>query len=80
MTAPLEAEVALRVKGALPKTCGATGTKLNVGTSVPTVKLVVAVAAAKFPLANWLALSTTVPVPVNVTMLPTIVAGPLTIE
>jgi len=54
--------------------------KLSVGTSVPTVKLVVAVAAAKFPLAAWLALNTTVPAPVSVTMLPTIVAGPLTTE
>src|ERR1700723_3864501 len=42
-----------------------------------TMKLVVAVAAVKFPLAAWLAVRTTDPVPVSVTMLPAIVAGPL---
>jgi len=80
VTAPLEAEVALTAKGAAPNVCDPTGAKLSVGTSVATVKLVVAVAAAKFPLAAWLAFSTTVPMPVRVTMLPTIVAGPLTTE
>jgi len=80
VTAPLEAEVALTAKEALPNVCDTIGMKLSVGTSVPTVKLVVAVAAAKFPLAAWLALNTTVPAPVRVTMLPTIVDGPLITE
>ena len=80
VTAPLDAEVALTAKGTLPKVCAGIVAKVRVGTSGATVKLVVVVAAAKFPLAAWLALSTTVPVPVSVTMLPTIVAGPLTTE
>jgi hypothetical protein len=39
---------------------------------------VVVVAAAKLPLAAWLALNRTVPAPVSVTVEPEMVAGPLT--
>jgi hypothetical protein len=42
------------------------------------VKLVVVVAAAKLPLAIWLALRITVPAPVSVTVVPEMIAGPLT--
>ena len=48
-------------------------------TAGATVKVTVTVAAAYCPLAAWLALSTTVPAPVSVTILPAMVAGPLTI-
>jgi hypothetical protein len=81
VTVPLEAEVALTENGASPNTCAGIGVKLSVGTvggAAATVKLVEAVAAAKFPLAAWLALRTTAPPPVSVTVEPEIVAGPLT--
>ena len=42
------------------------------------MKLVVVASAAKLPLAIWLALRTTVPVAVSVTVAPEMVAGPLT--
>jgi hypothetical protein len=44
VTAPLDADVALTMKGALPKVSVGTDAKVSVGVPIATVKLVVAVA------------------------------------
>ena len=54
--------------------------KLRLGAAPVMRKLVVAVVAVYPPAAAWLACKVTVPAPVNVTMLPEIVAGPLMTE
>jgi hypothetical protein len=79
--APEDAEDALTTNGAAPNFLAATAVKVSLTATPPeTLKVAVAVAAAKFPAAAWLARSSTVPAPVSVTVLPEIVAGPLTTE
>ena len=80
VTAPVDADVALTVNGVSPLVWVGMAVKVNVGVAGLTVKLVEAVAEVKLAVAAWLAPSTTVPAPVSVTVLPTMVAGPLVTE
>ncbi len=54
--------------------------KAIVGVVPRTVKVVVAEPAAKFPEATWFAVTLTCPLPVSVSVVPEIVAGPLATE
>jgi uncharacterized membrane protein len=78
--APGDAEDAATVKGAAPYVWLAIAAKLRAGVAGLTLKLVVTVAALYEPEATWLACSVTTPAPVRVTVLPAILAGPLTTE
>jgi hypothetical protein len=75
---PVEFDVALTANGASPYVFPAIGANEIVGLSPATLKLVAAVPATKLAVAAWLTCNTTVPAPVIVTVLPAIVAGPLT--
>src|SRR6185312_193194 len=78
--APNEGDVAVTAKGNSPTVWSAIGLKVRWGSPGETLKLVVVVAAAKFPVAACFAVTVTLPLPPSVTVEPDTLALPALIE